>query len=74
MARVLPTEWGLAPEHLEALYGRERPRVALHFGVSQRAQGLVIETVAQNAAKRAQRRRGLPASSRPKLWMTAPQR
>jgi pyroglutamyl-peptidase len=65
VARVLPTEWDLAPERVETLYARERPRVALHFGVSQRAQGLVIETVAHNVRSPASDAAGcLPPSAK----------
>jgi pyroglutamyl-peptidase len=48
VARILPTEWEPAPERIVALYAREKPKVALHFGVSERAQGLVVETLARN--------------------------
>lgn len=48
VAHILPTEWAFALDHLQLLYAREKPSVALHFGVSERAQGLVVETVAQN--------------------------
>jgi pyroglutamyl-peptidase len=48
VARILPTEWEPAPERIAVLYAREKPKVALHFGVSERAQGLVLETLARN--------------------------
>jgi pyroglutamyl-peptidase len=48
VAAVLPTEWEAAPERLADLYRRERPSVAVHFGVSERARGFVVETVARN--------------------------
>jgi pyroglutamyl-peptidase len=49
VGRVLPTEWDRAPARLEALYQRERPKLVLHFGVSERAHSFVIETVARNS-------------------------
>lgn len=51
VARILPTEWERGLELLEKLYARERPKVALHFGVSERATGFVIETRAHNYRK-----------------------
>ena len=48
ISRVLPTEWERAPQKLAALYTREKPKVVLHFGVSDRAHEFVIETVARN--------------------------
>jgi pyroglutamyl-peptidase len=48
VARILPTEWEPASKRVAGLYARERPKVALHFGVSHRAQGLVLETLAHN--------------------------
>lgn len=47
---VLPVEWRAAPRRLEKLVARRRPDVALHFGVSHRARGFVIETLAANDA------------------------
>jgi pyroglutamyl-peptidase len=49
VARVLPTEWEGAAVRLAAHYTRERPCLALHFGVSERATGFVVETLARNA-------------------------
>jgi pyroglutamyl-peptidase len=57
VGRVLPTEWEAAPVHLMRLYTREQPKVALHFGVSERATGFVIETLARNV-------RGLAADAK----------
>jgi pyroglutamyl-peptidase len=48
VARVLPTEWDAGPAYLARVYAREHPALALHFGVSQRAVGFVIETTARN--------------------------
>jgi len=48
VARILPVEWDAAPDRLAAHYARERPHLALHFGVSERASGFVIETLARN--------------------------
>ena len=50
VSRLLPTEWATAPERLAAWYAREKPRLALHFGVSARAKGFVVETLARNAS------------------------
>jgi len=46
--RILPTEWAAAPKLLAALYAEHKPAVVLHFGVSQRASGYCIETLARN--------------------------
>jgi pyroglutamyl-peptidase len=48
IARILPTEWETVPDRLAAHYAREKPRLGLHFGVSERATGFVIETLARN--------------------------
>lgn len=53
VARILPTEWERAPARLEDLYERERPKLVLHFGVSQHANAFVIETEAHNTRKAA---------------------
>ena len=51
VARILPTEWEAGPARLAAHYLREKPGLALHFGVSERAKGFVIETLARNARR-----------------------
>ncbi len=51
IADVLPVDWREAPERLTELLNRHRPAVALHFGVSARATGFVIETHAYNVTK-----------------------
>jgi pyroglutamyl-peptidase len=48
---VLPVDWQLAPVRLTDMLGQHRPAVALHFGVSARATGFVIEKHAYNATK-----------------------
>lgn len=48
VGRVLPTEWEAAPALLAQLYARERPIIALHFGVSDKAQGFSVELRAHN--------------------------
>jgi pyroglutamyl-peptidase len=48
VAKILPTDWAAGPARLRKLYARERPMVALHFGVSAQAAGFVIETRARN--------------------------
>ena len=64
VARVLPTEWERAPQRLEALYDRERPKLVLHFGVSAEANSYVLEGVARNACKLAEDAAGaLPSAS-----------
>jgi pyroglutamyl-peptidase len=45
---VLPTDWRQAFAQLRAFIGRTRPDVLVHFGVSSRAHGFVIETRAFN--------------------------
>jgi len=54
VARILPTEWERAPSRLQMLYERERPKLVLHFGVSARAEGYVIETLARNTRRSAE--------------------
>ena len=49
---ALPTEWDIAPERVVDLICELRPTLALHFGVSDIAQGFVIETIARNQAAR----------------------
>lgn len=51
IADVLPVDWREAPARLTELLHRHRPAVALHFGVSSRATGFVIETHAYNVTK-----------------------
>jgi pyroglutamyl-peptidase len=48
IAATLPTEWEAGPRALHALLGELQPAVALHFGVSSKAAGFVIETRARN--------------------------
>lgn len=45
---ILPTDWRLAPERLQALLAVLRPHLALHFGVSGRARGFEVEQRARN--------------------------
>ncbi len=45
---ILPTEWGAGLSAVENLYLRLQPSIALHFGVSGKAQGFEIETRAKN--------------------------
>lgn len=51
VARILPTEWERAPQRLQTLYERERPKLVLHFGVSASASSYVIEMRARNTRK-----------------------
>lgn len=48
VSEVFPTEWARAPQRLSDLYERHAPKLALHFGVSERATGFQIETTAFN--------------------------
>ncbi len=48
VSRVLATEWEGAPKRLAELYRRERPKLALHFGVSEGTTGFAVETTARN--------------------------
>lgn len=48
IAEIFPTEWAKAPQRLAHLYAAHPPKVALHFGVSERAVGFAIETTAYN--------------------------
>lgn len=48
-AETLPTEWDAGPARLAELHDRLEPAVVLHFGVSERAAGFVIETRGENA-------------------------
>ncbi len=47
-AETLPTEWHAGPQLLATLLERLEPAVVLHFGVSHRARGFVVETRARN--------------------------
>ena len=49
---ALPTEWHVAPAQVGDLVLDLKPRLALHFGVSDLASGFVIETIARNHAQR----------------------
>jgi len=45
---ILPVDWNEAPLALSRLLLSHRPSIALHFGVSARATGFVLETLARN--------------------------
>lgn len=49
-AEVLATEWRAGPDRAARLLHQLQPTLALHFGVSSRARGIVIETLAVNVA------------------------
>lgn len=49
---TLPTEWRRGPDRAEAAVRRLRPDLVVHFGVSQRATGFVLETCARSACHR----------------------
>lgn len=49
-AAILPVEWTAGPQAVAELLAIHRPAVALHFGVSARASGFVIEQHAYNEA------------------------
>jgi len=48
LTAILPTDWRLAAPQLHAFLADGEPDIALHFGVSSRARGFVIETMAFN--------------------------
>jgi pyroglutamyl-peptidase len=45
---ILPTEWRAGPARLVELLKELRPMLALHFGVTSRAEGFQIETRGRN--------------------------
>lgn len=51
VADVVPVDWHLAPLRICDLVSQHRPEVSLHFGVSARATGFVIEAHAYNATQ-----------------------
>lgn len=62
VCEILPVEWEMGPAKAARLYEDHRPNIVLHFGVSERAEGFVIETVARNRCQIAFDARGaLPA-------------
>lgn len=46
--RVLPVDWSETPHRLLELLRKSRPAISVHFGVSSRATGFVIEQHAYN--------------------------
>ncbi len=48
VAETLPTEWKAGPVRLAELLEALQPSLAVHFGVSRRASGFVVETRARN--------------------------
>jgi pyroglutamyl-peptidase len=56
---ILPTEWGNGLFEAGRLYRHLSPAVAVHFGVSRRANGFDIETRARNWCMQAQDAAGL---------------
>lgn len=51
VTEVLETAWDTAPRRLQEIYRAHSPQVAVHFGVSEKAQGFVIETLARNTCR-----------------------
>lgn len=49
-AAALPTEWEAAPRRLAELVDEHDPVAAVHFGISRRARGFVVEMRARNLA------------------------
>lgn len=47
---ILPVDWQEAPRRIDDLISAHNPVLALHFGVSNRTSGFVIEEVAYNEA------------------------
>ncbi len=60
---ILPTEWDRAPALLDNLLSEFQPSTVVLFGVSGRACGFEVETVARNAATLTQDAAGLPPLS-----------
>lgn len=48
---LLPTEWRAGPSVLTKTLAEHQPDVVVHLGVSGKASGLVIETLARNRAR-----------------------
>jgi pyroglutamyl-peptidase len=48
---VLPVDWKRAPELLQSLLDAHAPRLALHFGVSHRAEDFRIERLSRNVCE-----------------------
>lgn len=46
--QVLAVDWEAAPRQVATLIAAESPDIILHFGVSRRATGIVIESTAHN--------------------------
>jgi len=46
---ILPTEWVRGPARARAAFERAQPTLVLHFGVSDRARGFVVERRGVNA-------------------------
>lgn len=64
---ILPTEWTAGLDQATWLYEKERPSLALHFGVSGRATGFEIEARGRNRCQLSPDASGfLPASQ----WVT----
>lgn len=61
-AATLPVDWREGPAALADLLSAHRPVVALHFGVSARASGFVIEQHAYNETRRDPDRAGRTAA------------
>lgn len=53
VSEILPVDWKRAPERLTDLIDQYRPALSLHFGVSGRATGFVVEAHAYNATNNA---------------------
>jgi pyroglutamyl-peptidase len=49
---VLPTEWRSAPVMLRSCIEAFRPHAVVHLGISARAWGLVVETLARNRTRK----------------------
>jgi len=60
----LPTEWHAGAQWLTHLVDRHQPTLSLHFGVSRRAEAIVIETRARNACRAADATGSVPACDR----------
>ncbi|MEZ5844562.1 MAG: pyroglutamyl-peptidase I [Hyphomicrobiaceae bacterium] len=60
----LPTEWHSGTQWLTHLVDTHQPALSLHFGVSRRAEAIVVETRARNACAAADATGRVPACER----------
>lgn len=73
-SEVLAVDWAEAPLSIPRLLRQHRPSIVLHFGVSARASGFVIETLAHNVTANVPDERGRHAASSCLIAGDRPQR